>query len=202
MVLKHAGLYFGPGSPRCMARDASAECGRRSSRYFRAHRGLAGSGVWGGLLDCFYCLSLWIAIPFCSSSQQALARACAIVVGILGPGPSLLGPRRFALHRHTIQRDRKMHGELCGKKRESLTRRPSQQLDRRPSPPDRSHRPPLGWWSNTWVQLLSTFAGPSAASCIALLAAARASWSTEEMRRSSSLFQTFAQACARLLNVA
>jgi hypothetical protein len=23
-----------------------------------------GSGFWGGLLDCFYCLSLWIAIPF------------------------------------------------------------------------------------------------------------------------------------------
>lgn len=24
----------------------------------------AGSGVWGDLLDCFYCMSLWIAIPF------------------------------------------------------------------------------------------------------------------------------------------
>jgi len=24
----------------------------------------AGSGFWGDLLDCFYCLSLWIAIPF------------------------------------------------------------------------------------------------------------------------------------------
>jgi hypothetical protein len=22
-----------------------------------------GNGFWGGLLDCFYCLSLWIAIP-------------------------------------------------------------------------------------------------------------------------------------------
>jgi hypothetical protein len=27
-------------------------------------RRLAGSGFLGGLLDCFYCLSLWIAIPF------------------------------------------------------------------------------------------------------------------------------------------
>ena len=27
-------------------------------------RRLAGSGFWGSLLDCFYCLSLWTAIPF------------------------------------------------------------------------------------------------------------------------------------------
>jgi len=27
-------------------------------------RQLAGAGFWGGLLDCFYCLSLWIAVPF------------------------------------------------------------------------------------------------------------------------------------------
>jgi hypothetical protein len=27
-------------------------------------RRLAGSGWWGGLLDCFYCLSIWIAAPF------------------------------------------------------------------------------------------------------------------------------------------
>jgi hypothetical protein len=27
-------------------------------------RAKAGSGFWGNLLDCFYCLSLWIAIPF------------------------------------------------------------------------------------------------------------------------------------------
>ena len=26
-------------------------------------RQLAGTGFWGGLLDCFYCLSLWIAAP-------------------------------------------------------------------------------------------------------------------------------------------
>ena len=27
-------------------------------------RRLAGWGFWGKLLDCFYCLSLWIAVPF------------------------------------------------------------------------------------------------------------------------------------------
>jgi hypothetical protein len=26
-------------------------------------RGLAGRGFWGDLLDCFYCLSLWVAVP-------------------------------------------------------------------------------------------------------------------------------------------
>jgi Protein of unknown function (DUF1360) len=24
----------------------------------------AGNGFWGQLLDCFYCLSLWVAVPF------------------------------------------------------------------------------------------------------------------------------------------
>jgi hypothetical protein len=27
-------------------------------------RTLAGSGFWGEVLDCFYCLSLWVAAPF------------------------------------------------------------------------------------------------------------------------------------------
>ena len=27
-------------------------------------RRLAGSSIWGELLDCFYCLSLWVAAPF------------------------------------------------------------------------------------------------------------------------------------------
>ena len=27
-------------------------------------RRLAGDGFWGDLLDCFYCLSLWVAAPF------------------------------------------------------------------------------------------------------------------------------------------
>lgn len=30
---------------------------------FARLRRLAGSGFWGGLLDCFYCLSLWFALP-------------------------------------------------------------------------------------------------------------------------------------------
>ena len=27
-------------------------------------RKLAGFGIWGRALDCFYCLSVWVAIPF------------------------------------------------------------------------------------------------------------------------------------------
>jgi hypothetical protein len=27
-------------------------------------RRLVGIGFWGSVLDCFYCLSLWIAVPF------------------------------------------------------------------------------------------------------------------------------------------
>jgi hypothetical protein len=27
-------------------------------------RSAVGNGFWGSLLDCFYCLSLWVAIPF------------------------------------------------------------------------------------------------------------------------------------------
>ena len=26
-------------------------------------RKLAGNGFWGNLMDCFYCLSLWVALP-------------------------------------------------------------------------------------------------------------------------------------------
>lgn len=32
-------------------------------RIFAKFRRMAGEGFWGELLDCFYCLSLWIAAP-------------------------------------------------------------------------------------------------------------------------------------------
>lgn len=31
---------------------------------FARLRGIAGHGFWGQLLECFYCLSLWVAAPF------------------------------------------------------------------------------------------------------------------------------------------
>jgi len=30
----------------------------------------AGEGFWGGLLDCFYCLSLWVALPIAFLTGQ------------------------------------------------------------------------------------------------------------------------------------
>jgi len=33
-------------------------------RIFVRFRCLFGNGFWGDLLDCFYCLSLWVAAPF------------------------------------------------------------------------------------------------------------------------------------------
>lgn len=33
-------------------------------RIFARLRKLSGAGFWGELLDCFYCLSLWLAAPF------------------------------------------------------------------------------------------------------------------------------------------
>lgn len=30
-------------------------------------RGLAGDSVWGEVLDCFYCLTIWTALPFAGS---------------------------------------------------------------------------------------------------------------------------------------
>ena len=32
----------------------------------------AGDGFWGQLLDCFYCLSVWIAVPFAIYLRQTL----------------------------------------------------------------------------------------------------------------------------------
>ena len=36
-------------------------------------RQAAGDKFWGNLLDCFYCLSLWIAVPFAASLGTNIA---------------------------------------------------------------------------------------------------------------------------------
>ena len=36
-------------------------------------RRMAGDGFWGQLLDCFYCLSVWIAVPFAVFLGQTLS---------------------------------------------------------------------------------------------------------------------------------
>ena len=37
----------------------------------RMRRGL-GTGMWGKLVDCFYCLSLWVALPFAALLGRSL----------------------------------------------------------------------------------------------------------------------------------
>ena len=62
-------------------------------------RRLAGSGFWGELLDCFYCLSLWVAVPFAiylggGWSERlllwpALSGAAILLERATGPAPAM-----------------------------------------------------------------------------------------------------------------
>ncbi len=67
-------------------------------------RRIAGDGFWGQLLDCFYCLSVWIAAPFAILLGQklgerillwpALSAGAILLQSIIGHGhgelPALL----------------------------------------------------------------------------------------------------------------
>lgn len=60
-------------------------------------RRAVGTGFWGNLLDCFYCLSLWIAAPFAALLGAgiaeklllwpALSGAAILLERITAPGP-------------------------------------------------------------------------------------------------------------------
>lgn len=62
-------------------------------------RRLIGSGFWGSLFDCFYCLSVWIAAAFAcaigdSWSERlllwpALSGAAILLERATGPGPAV-----------------------------------------------------------------------------------------------------------------
>lgn len=47
-------------------------------------RRLAGSGVVGKLLDCFYCLSLWVAIPFALLLEDTLKQRVLLWLALSG----------------------------------------------------------------------------------------------------------------------
>jgi hypothetical protein len=47
-------------------------------------RRLAGAGLWGELLDCFYCLSLWVAAPFAWWEGRALTERLLLWPAISG----------------------------------------------------------------------------------------------------------------------
>jgi hypothetical protein len=84
-------------------------------------RRLAGSGVWGGLLDCFYCLSLWIAIPFAVLlSKHWLERVLLWLA--FSAGAILLERATLRAPWPHYSEEPEVHGELLReKKRESDT---------------------------------------------------------------------------------
>lgn len=52
-------------------------------------RRYAGEGIWGKLLDCFYCLSLWVAAPFAVLIGEGVGQMVTLWLG-LSAGASLL----------------------------------------------------------------------------------------------------------------
>jgi hypothetical protein len=47
-------------------------------------RRIAGEGFWGALLDCFYCLSLWVAVPVAWSMSSQWLEAAMVWLAISG----------------------------------------------------------------------------------------------------------------------
>jgi hypothetical protein len=47
-------------------------------------RRTVGSGFWGDLLDCFYCLSLWVAAPFAFVLGEKWGEAILLWLGLSG----------------------------------------------------------------------------------------------------------------------
>lgn len=54
------------------------------SQIFVRVRRAAGEGFWGELVDCFYCLSLWVAAPFCVVLGQGIRERCLLWLALSG----------------------------------------------------------------------------------------------------------------------
>jgi hypothetical protein len=52
-------------------------------------RRIAGAGFWGQLLACFYCLSLWVAVPFALLFARGW-KECALIWPALSAAAILL----------------------------------------------------------------------------------------------------------------
>lgn len=77
-------------------------------------RGWVGEGFWGKLLDCFYCLSLWIAVPFAFLIGEALKERLLLWLALSG-GAVLI--ERVAFQSDTLSpgqyvKDEEKHNEL------------------------------------------------------------------------------------------
>lgn len=62
-------------------------------------RAAAAGGFWGGLLDCFYCLSLWIAVPLALLIGETLFERAFLWPAL--SGAAILLERATALPEHT-----------------------------------------------------------------------------------------------------
>ncbi len=47
-------------------------------------RRAAGQGFWGNLLDCFYCLSLWVSLPFAALLGQTWLERALLWLALSG----------------------------------------------------------------------------------------------------------------------
>jgi Protein of unknown function (DUF1360) len=45
-------------------------------------RQIAGNGIWGRLMDCHWCLSIWFAIPFATWMAQDIRQAMVLWLAI------------------------------------------------------------------------------------------------------------------------
>ena len=52
--------------------------------YFIWCRKKAGAGFFGSLLDCFYCLSIWIALPFGHLARNKLVEKILVWLALSG----------------------------------------------------------------------------------------------------------------------
>ena len=64
-------------------------------------RHVAGNGFWGNLLDCFYCLSLWIAAPFAALLGAGIAEKLLLWPAL--SGAAILLERMTAPQAHVTE---------------------------------------------------------------------------------------------------
>jgi hypothetical protein len=64
-------------------------------------RARLGAGFWGRLTDCFYCLSLWIALPITFAMQPGWGHGLLVWLGLSGAACLLdrLGQKEISMQR-------------------------------------------------------------------------------------------------------
>lgn len=76
------GLILGVLGTWRVAHLLSAEDG--PANIFVRLRKYAGRGFWGTLLDCFYCLSLWVSVPFSIALGETFKEQCLLWLALSG----------------------------------------------------------------------------------------------------------------------